>query len=75
MPFKHRFTSNEREKLEIVAALLQQANYTVSRIQQQDDSFTCTVKTIETRSVDTERQRIETLVSHFEIEKWSMSGE
>ncbi|MCC5892100.1 hypothetical protein [Exiguobacterium sp.] len=72
MRANHSFESNELEKLEIAASILQQSGYRISRIQRQGTSVSFTATCTAVASEQEERARIETLVEHFAIEAWSV---
>lgn len=71
MNVSHTFESPEREKLEIVSGLLQQAGYKVSKLSSQPVQFRIKVGREGVQTELEERQRIQGLVDHFEIEYWS----
>ncbi|WP_214740724.1 MULTISPECIES: hypothetical protein [unclassified Exiguobacterium] len=67
----HTFRSGEREKVEIIAGLLQQAGYRISRIREVENKFVVTAR-LEGRSmIEGERERIKGIVEHFGIEEWT----
>lgn len=71
MKVSHTFESPEREKLEIVSGLLQQAGYKVSKLSSQTELFRIKVGREGVETEAEERRRIQGLVDHFEIEYWS----
>lgn len=71
MRMSHTFKSTEREKLEIVSGLLQQAGYSVSKVSSQTELFRIKVGREGVASETEERLRIEAIVDHFEVEEWS----
>ncbi|TCI47479.1 MULTISPECIES: hypothetical protein [unclassified Exiguobacterium] len=71
MKVSHTFKSPEREKLEIVSGLLQQAGHKVSKLSSQPELFRMKVGREGVETEAEERQRIQGLVDHFEIEYWS----
>ncbi|TCI54201.1 hypothetical protein EVJ24_07850 [Exiguobacterium sp. SH1S21] len=71
MKVSHTFKSPEREKLEIVSGLLQQAGYKVSKLSSQPEQFRIKAGREGVETEAGERQRIQALVDHFEIEYWS----
>lgn len=71
MGVTHTFSSSEREKVEIISGLLQQAGYRLSRIRLQEGRFVVTVSLVGRIMIDEEYERIAGLVSHFGIEDWS----
>lgn len=69
----HTFRSSEREKLEIIAGLLQQAGYRISRIREDGHRFVVTARIIGRTEVEVERQRIGGIVQHFDVEEWTFN--
>lgn len=67
----HTLKSTEREKLEIVAGLLQQAGYRSGKIDWQTGINTVRVSREDVSSESDERTRIQGIVEHFGIEDWS----
>ncbi len=67
----HTLKSNEREKLEIVAGLLQQAGYRSGKIDWQTGINIVRVSREDVSSESDERTRIQGIVDHFGIEDWS----
>jgi len=67
----HTLKSTEREKLEIVAGLLQQAGYRSGKIDWQTGINIVRVSREDVSSESDERTRIQGIVDHFGIEDWS----
>lgn len=67
----HTLKSNEREKLEIVAGLLQQAGYRSGKIDWQTGINIVRVSHEDVSSESDERTRIQGIVDHFGIEDWT----
>lgn len=67
----HTFRSSEREKLEIIAGLLQQADYRISRIREDGNQFVVTARLLGRVAIEGERERIKGIVQHFEVEEWT----
>lgn len=64
----YTFKSDELEKLEIVAGLLQQAGYNVAKIIEKKRQYTLKVRRNTIESSAEEQERIEQLAEHFLIE-------
>lgn len=71
----HTFRSVEREKIEIIAGLLQQAGYRISRIRAIDCQFMVTARLEGQTQMEGEHNRIKRIVQHFAIEEWTMNEE
>ncbi|MCM3280289.1 hypothetical protein M3591_07045 [Exiguobacterium sp. MER 193] len=71
----HTFRSVEREKIEIIAGLLQQAGYLISRIRAIDCQFMVTARLEGQTQMEGEHDRIKRIVQHFDIEEWIMNEE
>lgn len=71
MRVSHTLKSTEREKLEIVAGLLQQAGYRSGKIDWQTGINIVRVSREDVSSESDERTRIQGIVEHFGIEDWS----
>lgn len=71
----HTFRSGEREKIEIIAGLLQQAGYRISRIHTVDSQFVVTARLEGRTQREGEYDRIEGIVQHFDIEEWITNEE
>lgn len=71
----HTFSSVEREKIEIIAGLLQQAGYRISRIRAIDCQFMVTARLEGQTQMEGEHDRIKGIVQHFDIEEWIMNEE
>lgn len=71
MIMNHTFRSSEREKLEIIAGLLQQADYRISRIREDGNQFVVTARLLGRANIEGERERIGGIVQHFEVEEWT----
>ncbi|MCV9899315.1 hypothetical protein OKS35_04180 [Exiguobacterium sp. N5] len=71
----HTFRSGEREKVEIIAGLLQQAGYRISRIHTVDSQFVVTARLEGRTQREGECDRIEGIVQHFDIEEWITNEE
>ncbi|WP_455331242.1 hypothetical protein [Exiguobacterium profundum] len=71
----HTFRSGEREKVEIIAGLLQQAGYRISRIRAIDCQFMVTARLEGQTQMEGEHDRIEGIVHHFDIEEWITNEE
>ena len=67
----HTFRSTEREKLEIIAGLLQQADYHISRIREDGEQYVVTARLVGQRTIEDEHSRIEGIVQHFGVEEWT----
>lgn len=67
----HTLKSTEREKLEIVAGLLQQAGYRSGKIDWQTGINIVRVSREDVLSESDERTRIQGIVDHFGIEDWT----
>lgn len=67
----HTFQSFEREKLEIIAGLLQQADYRISRIRKDGNQFVVTARLLGRTTTEGERERIGGIVQHFNVEEWT----
>ncbi|MDA5559705.1 hypothetical protein PJK55_03075 [Exiguobacterium sp. MMG028] len=67
----HTFRSTEREKLEIIAGLLQQADYRISRIREDGEQYVVTARGVGQRTIEGEHSRIEGIVQHFDVEEWT----
>ncbi|MCT4786224.1 hypothetical protein ACFQO8_06375 [Exiguobacterium aestuarii] len=68
----HTFRSSEREKLEIIAGLLQQADYRISRIREDGNQYVVTARLVGRATIKGERERIEGIVQHFDVEEWTL---
>lgn len=68
----HTFQSSEREKVEIIAGLLQQAGYRISRIREVGDMYVVTARLEGRKMNEGEQERIRGIVQHFGIEEWTM---
>ncbi|MDX5980895.1 hypothetical protein SIL77_06400 [Exiguobacterium profundum] len=71
----HTFRSGEREKIEIIAGLLQQAGYRISRIRTVDSQFVVTARLEGQTQMEGEHDRIKGIVHHFDIEEWITNEE
>lgn len=71
MNMNHTFRSSEREKLEIIAGLLQQADYRISRIREDGNQFVVTARLLGQATIEEERERIKGIVQHFDVEEWT----
>ncbi|WP_214690875.1 MULTISPECIES: hypothetical protein [unclassified Exiguobacterium] len=71
----HTFRSGEIEKIEIIAGLLQQAGYRISRIRTVDSQFVVTARLEGRTQREGEHNRIEGIVQHFDIEEWITNEE
>lgn len=71
MNMNHTFRSSEREKLEIIAGLLQQADYRISRIREDRNQFVVTARLLGQATIEEERERIKGIVQHFDVEEWT----
>ncbi|WP_404354500.1 hypothetical protein [Exiguobacterium aurantiacum] len=71
MRVSHTLKSTEREKLEIVAGLLQQAGYRSGKIDWQTGINIVRVSREDVSSESEERTRIQGIVDHFGIEDWT----
>ena len=71
MNMNHTFRSSEREKLEIIAGLLQQADYRISRIREDGNQFVVTARLLGRATKEGERERIKGIVQHFDVEEWT----
>ncbi|QUP88491.1 hypothetical protein KD909_07180 [Exiguobacterium sp. PFWT01] len=65
----HTFRSGEREKIEIIAGLLQQAGYRISRIRTVDSQFVVIARLEGQTQMEGEHDRIKGIVHHFDIEE------
>ena len=63
------FRSSEREKLEIIAGLLQQADYRISRIREDGSQFVVTARLLGRATIEGEREGIKGIVQHFDLEE------
>ncbi|WP_214698648.1 MULTISPECIES: hypothetical protein [unclassified Exiguobacterium] len=68
----HVFQSAEKEKIEIIAGLLQQAGYRISRIREDENQFTVTARLEGRTGIEDECERIQGIVQHFDIEVWAI---
>ncbi|MCT4782359.1 MAG: ribonuclease E inhibitor RraB [Exiguobacterium sp.] len=73
MKAQHTFRSEEREKLEIVASLLQQAGYQITSISSSNENMTFKATRDTVLSKRDEEERINQLVHHFGILSWSVT--
>lgn len=71
MRVSHTLKSTEREKLDIVAGLLQQAGYRSGKIDWQTGINIVRVSREDVSSESDERTRIQGIVDHFGIEDWT----
>ncbi|WP_214878347.1 hypothetical protein [Exiguobacterium sp. ERU653] len=68
----HVFQSAEKEKIEIIAGLLQQAGYRISRIREVENQLTVTARLEGRTGIEDECERIQGIVQHFDIEVWTI---
>lgn len=72
MKAHHTFRSIEREKLEIIASLLQQAGYRITRITPRLGELAFKATRDGVHSGEDEQARVGQLVEHFNIKSWSV---